>query len=144
MPGEGIPLNVQMVLLVHEIVGRNATHYARMIETLVVIPPLLVGDTSIRALELHFTYAKIIHLLPLAVFRNTLHAQLASKAQIKLVLVQTELGVGLAISKTDEHCLHVHRVQHHHVAIILAADLRIVLEDVLPSQRASAQTASFT
>lgn len=54
MPGEGIALNVQMVLLVHEIVGRNATREVLMIDTLVVIPSLLVGDTSIRILELLF------------------------------------------------------------------------------------------
>ena len=133
MPGEGIPLNVQMVLLVNKIVGRNATREVSIIEMLVVIPPLLVGNTSIRTLELLFTYARMIHLLPLAIFRNTLHTQLASKTQIELVFVQTELGVGLAINKSDEHCLHVYRVQHHHVAIIPAADLRIVLENVLPS-----------
>lgn len=40
----------------------------------------------------------MIHLLPLAVLRYTLHAQLASKTQIELVFVQTELGVGLAIN----------------------------------------------
>lgn len=98
MPGEGIALNVQMVLLVHEIVGRNATREVLMIETLVVIPSLLVGDTSIRTLELLFKNAEMTHLLPLAVFRYTLHAQLASKTQIELVFVQTELGVGLAIN----------------------------------------------
>lgn len=57
MPGEGIALNVQMVLLVHEIVGRNAIHEELTIDTLVVIPSLLVGDTSICALELLFKQA---------------------------------------------------------------------------------------
>lgn len=144
MPGEGIALNVQMVLLIHKIVGGNATSEAHTMHELMIIPPLLVSDTSIRAFELPLNNPENAHLLPLTVFCDTFHAELVSKTQIELLFTQTKLGMGLFMNNNDKLYFYIHRVQHHHVTVILTTNLRIVFKNKLLSQISNNKTASFT